>query len=98
MPPKEKQMIDLNTLDPQQLSMLKKEFEEELNGLMRSTMALQKAAGEFGASGQAVEALQEHTEGKLPLKPAKSQARHTIQSSSFRVHHHSTGEANLHGR
>lgn len=71
-------MIDLSTLDPQQLSMLKKEFEEELNGLMRSTMALQKAAGEFGASGQAVEALQEHREGKLPQHIATSHALHTM--------------------
>ena len=63
MPPKEKQVIDLNTLDPEQLSMLKEQFQEELNGLMRSTVALQKAAGEFGASGQAVEALQEQEEG-----------------------------------
>lgn len=63
MPPKEKQVIDLNALDPEQLSMLKEQFQEELNGLMRSTVALQKAAGEFGASGQAVEALQEQEEG-----------------------------------
>ena len=65
MPPKEKQVIDLNTLDPEQLSMLKEQFQEELNGLMRSTVALQKAAGEFGASGQAVEALQDQKEGML---------------------------------
>ena len=65
MPPKEKQVIDLNTLDPEQLSMLKEQFQEELNGLMRSTVALQKAAGEFGASGQAVEALQDQKEGGL---------------------------------
>jgi hypothetical protein len=63
MPPKVKQVIDLNALDPEQLSMLKEQFQEELNGLMRSTVALQKAAGEFGASGQAVEALQEQEEG-----------------------------------
>ena len=63
MPPKEKQVIDLNTLDPEQLSMLKEQFQEELNGLMRSTVALQKAAGEFGASGQAVEALHDQKEG-----------------------------------
>lgn len=65
MPPREKQMIDLNTLDPEQLNMLKEQFQEELNGLMRSTVALQKAAGEFGASGQAIEALQEQKEGAI---------------------------------
>ena len=65
MPPKEKQVIDLNTLDPEQLSMLKEQFQQELDGLMRSTIALQKAAGEFGASGQAVEALQDQEEGAL---------------------------------
>ncbi len=65
MPPKGKQVIDLNTLDPEQLSMLKEQFQQELDGLMRSTVALQKAAGEFGASGQAVEALQDQKEGVL---------------------------------
>jgi hypothetical protein len=64
MPPKERQVIDLNTLDAQQLSSIREQLEEEIQSFVRSSVALQKAAGEFGSSGRAVEALSEQKEGR----------------------------------
>lgn len=63
MPPKERQAIDLNTLDAQQLSSIREQLEEEIQSFVRSSVTLQKAAGEFGSSGRAVEALSEQKEG-----------------------------------
>ncbi|KAK9907732.1 hypothetical protein WJX75_008850 [Coccomyxa subellipsoidea] len=72
MPPKERQVIDLNTLDAQQLSSIREQLEEEIQSFVRSSVALQKAAGEFGSSGRAVEALSEQKEGQPLLLPLTS--------------------------
>lgn len=64
MPPKERQAIDLSTLDAQQLSSIREQLEEEVQSFVRSSVALQKAAGEFGSSGRAIESLSEQKEGK----------------------------------
>ena len=64
MPPKEQQGVDLNALDPEQLASVQQQLEEEIQGLAQSSVALQKAAGEFGKSGRAVEALGQQKEGK----------------------------------
>lgn len=72
MPPKERQAIDLNTLDAQQLGSIREQLEEEVQSFVRSSVALQKAAGEFGSSGRAIESLSEQKEGKeLTLKPSQ---------------------------
>ncbi len=68
MPPKERKAIDLNTLDAQQLSSIREQLEEEIQSFVRSSVALQKAAGEFGSSGRAIESLGEQKEGTgIPL-------------------------------
>lgn len=72
MPPKERQAIDLNTLDAQQLSSIREQLEEEVQSFVRSSVALQKAAGEFGSSGRAIESLSEQKEGQPLLLPLTS--------------------------
>ena len=57
------QTIDLDTLGNADLAALKEQFEEELQGLVRSSVALQRAAGELGQSGQAADRLATHKEG-----------------------------------
>ena len=64
MPPKERQRVDLSALDPEQLASVQQQLEEEIQSLAQSSLALQKAAGEFGKSGRAVEALAEQKEGE----------------------------------
>ncbi len=56
--------MDLGTLDPEQLASVQQQLEEEIQSLAQSSLALQKAAGEFGKSGRAVEALAEQKEGE----------------------------------
>ncbi len=63
MAPKERQTLDLNTLDAEQLQSIREQLEEEIQSFARSSVALQKAAGEFGNSGRAIETLSEQTEG-----------------------------------
>lgn len=63
MPPKERQLLDLNTLDADQLNSIRDQLEEDIQSFARSVVALQKAAGEFGNSGRAIETLAEQTEG-----------------------------------
>jgi hypothetical protein len=64
MPPKERQTIDLNTLSAEQLDTIREQLEEEIQSFIRSSVALQKAAGEFGSSGRAIENLAEQKEGR----------------------------------
>lgn len=64
MLPKEQAGVDLNALDPEQLASFQQQLEEEIQGLAQSSVALQKAAGEFGKSGRAVEALGQQKEGE----------------------------------
>ena len=60
MPPKQ---VDINTFEPRQLQGLQENLENEINNLAQSSMALQKAAGEYGNSGRALEQLAEQKEG-----------------------------------
>ena len=65
MAPKERQQrVDLSSLEPEQLASVQQQLEEEIESLAQSIMALQKAAGEFGKSGRAVEAMAEQKEGE----------------------------------
>ena len=59
------QTIDLDTLSNADLSSLKEQFDEELQALIRSSLALQRAAGELGSSGRAAERLASQPEGKV---------------------------------
>lgn len=60
MPPKQ---VDITTFEPRQLQGLQENLENEINNLAQSSMALQKAAGEYGNSGRALEQLAEQKEG-----------------------------------
>ena len=65
MAPKERQQrVDLSSLEPEQLASVQQQLEEEIQSLAQSSIALQKAAGEFGKSGRAVDALAEQKEGE----------------------------------
>ena len=61
------QTIDLDTLSNADLSSLKEQFDEELQALIRSSLALQRAAGELGSSGRAAERLAQQPEGTVSL-------------------------------
>ena len=61
------QTIDLDTLSNADLSSLKEQFDEELQALIRSSLALQRAAGELGSSGRAAERLASQPEGMVYL-------------------------------
>ena len=65
MAPKERQTIDLNTLDLRELAGLKQDLEGQVESLARSAMVLQQTAGEFGKAGQAIEILSEQKDGEL---------------------------------
>lgn len=62
MPP---QQVDISSFEPRQLQSIHEQLENEINNLAQSSMALQKAAGEYGSSGRALEALAEQKEGML---------------------------------
>lgn len=64
MAPKESQTIDLNTLDRNELASLRENLDADVQNLTQSALALQRAAGEFGKSGQAIERLADQEEGK----------------------------------
>ncbi len=64
------QTIDLDTLGAADLTALKEQFAEELDGLVRSSVALQRAAGELGSSGRAAERLAQQAEGANLLGPS----------------------------
>ena len=55
--------IDLSLLDPKELSSLREQLDGEVQSLTQSAVALQRAAGEFGKSGKAIETLAEQEEG-----------------------------------
>ncbi len=63
MPPKQ---VDISTLDPRQLQSIHEQIENESNNLVQSSVALQRAAGEYGNSGRALQQLSEQKEGILP--------------------------------
>ena len=56
--------VDISTFEPRQLQAVQESLESEINNLANSSMALQKAAGEYGNSGRALEQLAEQKEGK----------------------------------
>ena len=60
MPPKQ---VDISTFEPRQLQAIQEQLENEINALAQSSMALQKATGEYGSSGRALEHLAEQKEG-----------------------------------
>ena len=60
MPPKQ---IDISTLDPRQLQSIHEQIQTEMESLAQSSVALQRAAGEYGNSGRALEQLSEQKEG-----------------------------------
>ncbi len=60
MPPKQ---VDIGSLDPRQLQTIHEQIENEINNLAHSSVALQKAAAEYGNSGRALEQLSEQQEG-----------------------------------
>lgn len=62
MPPKQ---IDIASLDPRQLQSVHEQIESEINNLAQSSVALQRAAGEYANSGRALEQLSEQKEGML---------------------------------
>jgi hypothetical protein len=63
MPPKQ---VDISTLDPRQLQSIHESIENEINNLVQSSVALQRAAGEYGNSGRALQQLSEQKEGMPP--------------------------------
>ncbi len=60
------QQVDISTLDPRQLQSIHEQIENEINNLVQSSVALQRAAGEYGNSGRALQQLSEQKEGMLP--------------------------------
>lgn len=85
MPPKQ---VDISTFEPRQLQGVQESLENEINNLAQSSMALQKAAGEYGNSGRALEQLAEQKEGVLYLcpmesKPAVSNSSMILQPSLY---------------
>lgn len=57
--------IDISTLSPKQLASIREQLEVELNNYMQSSIALQRAASDFHASGRAIEQLSEQEKGGL---------------------------------
>lgn len=55
--------VRLDSLGPRELQMVQEQLQEELQGLAQSSLALQKAAGELGTSGQAVQQLADRKPG-----------------------------------
>lgn len=58
--------VDISTLDPRQLQSIHEQIENEINNLVQSSVALQRAAGEYGNSGRALQQLSEQKEGIPP--------------------------------
>jgi hypothetical protein len=63
MASKKENTIDLSTLDARELSSLREQMDAEVQSLTQSAVALQRAAGDFGKSGRAIEKLAEQKEG-----------------------------------
>ena len=85
MPPREARTIDLGTLDPRELADLRDNVEADVQNLTQSAVALQRAAGEFGKSGQAIERLAEQKEGKMCETTGRAQAERVpnVSTTSF---------------
>ena len=61
--------VDISSLDPRQLQSIQEQIENEINNLAQSSVALQRAAGEYGSSGRALEQLAEQQEGLVCFAP-----------------------------
>ena len=85
MPPREARTIDLSTLDPRELADLRDNVEADVQNLTQSAVALQRAAGEFGKSGQAIEKLAEQKEGKLHESSGRAQADRVLKLTTASV-------------
>ena len=57
--------IDLSLLDAKELASLREQLDGEIQSLTQSAITLQRAAGEFGKSGKAIETLAQQEEGDL---------------------------------
>ncbi len=55
--------IDISTLSPKQLNGLREQLEMDLNNYLQSSVALQRAAGDFHSSGLAIEELAQQEQG-----------------------------------
>ncbi|KAL0031903.1 hypothetical protein WJX79_004356 [Trebouxia sp. C0005] len=64
--------VDISTLDPRQLQSIHEQIENEINNLVQSSVALQRAAGEYGNSGRALQQLSEQKEDQPMLLPLTS--------------------------
>ena len=64
MPPKQ---VDISALDPRQLQSIHEQIQNEMENLAQSSVALQRAAGEYGSSGRALEQLSDQKEGEMRL-------------------------------
>ena len=62
MPPKQ---VDISALEPRQLQSIHEQIQSEMENLAQSSVALQRAAGEYGNSGRALEQLSEQKEGRF---------------------------------
>ncbi|KAL3132864.1 hypothetical protein ABBQ38_006788 [Trebouxia sp. C0009 RCD-2024] len=69
MPPKQ---VDISTLDPRQLQSIHEQIQSEMESLAQSSVALQRAAGEYGNSGRALEQLSDQKEDQPMLLPLTS--------------------------
>lgn len=56
--------IDISTFSPKQLNALREQLEMELNNYLQSSVALQRAAGDFHSSGLAIEELNNQEQGE----------------------------------
>lgn len=79
MPPKQ---VDISSLEPRQLQSVQEQIENEINNLAQSSVALQRAAGEYGSSGRALEQLAEQQEDQPMLLPLTSAVYVTGQLAS----------------
>jgi prefoldin alpha subunit len=66
------QPIDITTLNPEQLSLLKKDLEEEVDFLTQSFVQLRSASNKFMEAGEALDDLKKENEGKEIFIPLTS--------------------------
>ena len=78
MPPKQ---IDISSLDPRQLQSIHEQIQSEMESLAQSSVALQRAAGEYGNSGRALEQLSEQKEGATQAGLGAAASIHTVVSA-----------------
>lgn len=77
--------INLSTLNPQQLQMLKEQFENELQSFSQSAITLQKAAGEFHSGARAIEELGQRKQGR-PRPINHSTTPHLYATHAYLTH------------